>query len=832
MGRRWFLVFFIATSSIVSAEPVIYVLKGRPVIVETPVTDPPDEILWKHNGNKVVEYDGKQQYVYGSYKERVVLDWSSAQLEIQDLTYEDSGEYVLEVFKSTNLRQIIYKVEVIDNVAKPTISCQMNESSSSNTHGNEATLNCFVESRQPLSLLKFEWIIDGNIQPGPKLAITLGGAHDNEEYKCRVSNPLSSEMATFTTKDCYADKPNVAVILIALLIVLAGICVLALVLGVVLWKLRKHKGSNKDTTQNKDCDPLLSPGLNKNTDKTVCPPPCLVGKPSLSQPLNNDEIHADAEKPREPGPSNSEETTEPDPAGNNDSENPTTTDGSKKTTIQNDENIPLKPPVNVKNLIDAFEPKSREPGPSNSEETTEPDPAGSNKDTTQNKDCDPLLSPGLNKNTDKTVCPPPCLVGKPSLSQPLNNDEIHADAEKPREPGPSNSEETTEPDPAGNNDSENPTTTDGSKKTTIQNDENIPLKPPGSNKDTTQNKDCDPLLSPGLNKNTDKTVCPPPCLVGKPSLSQPLNNDEIHADAEKPREPGPSNSEETTEPDPAGNNDSENPTTTDGSKKTTIQNDENIPLKPPVNVKNLIDAFEPKSQEPGPSNSEETTEPDPAGSNKDTTQNKDCDPLLSPDPEKMSDEESCLDSSQKNGNMEILKNSDELKTGAYSDQVTGETLENVGVCNSLGFRKINDPDDNAASQNDPETTAYVQDSVLSQKESSTTVNDHKERDKSPSEDVNESAHYQEQIEAGKNFPLNTPQKLLIPPKPPRHISALPITNASHADPEKGGKTRHDSQKEQSDSSTTQVEKCDCEGEAVDDEGQGSPTEEQLHRQQE
>ncbi|KAF3694785.1 CD48 antigen BCM1 surface antigen BLAST-1 MRC OX-45 surface antigen SLAM family member 2 [Channa argus] len=562
MGRRWFLVFFIATSSIVSAEPVIYVLKGRPVIVETPVTDPPDEILWKHNGNKVVEYDGKQQYVYGSYKERVVLDWSSAQLEIQDLTYEDSGEYVLEVFKSTNLRQIIYKVEVIDNVAKPTISCQMNESSSSNTHGNEATLNCFVESRQPLSLLKFEWIIDGNIQPGPKLAITLGGAHDNEEYKCRVSNPLSSEMATFTTKDCYADKPNVAVILIALLIVLAGICVLALVLGVVLWKLRKHKGSNKDTTQNKDCDPLLSP------------------------------------------------------------------------------------------------------------------------------------------------------------------------------------------------------------------------------------------------------------------------------DAEKPREPGPSNSEETTEPDPAGNNDSENPTTTDGSKKTTIQNDENIPLKPPVNVKNLIDAFEPKSQEPGPSNSEETTEPDPAGSNKDTTQNKDCDPLLSPDPEKMSDEESCLDSSQKNGNMEILKNSDELKTGAYSDQVTGETLENVGVCNSLGFRKINDPDDNAASQNDPETTAYVQDSVLSQKESSTTVNDHKERDKSPSEDVNESAHYQEQIEAGKNFPLNTPQKLLIPPKPPRHISALPITNASHADPEKGGKTRHDSQKEQSDSSTTQVEKCDCEGEAVDDEGQGSPTEEQLHRQQE
>ncbi|KAK2839876.1 hypothetical protein Q5P01_013616 [Channa striata] len=234
MARRWFLVFFIVTFSLVSGEPPIYGIKGLNVTVKTQVSERPDSILWKHNRNKVVEYDGNQEYVYGSFDGRVTLDRLSAELIIKELTYEDSGEYELEVYKNNNFQQLLYNVEVIDKVTKPTITCEMSNSSTSNTDGNQATLNCFAESRQPPPL-KFEWISNGETVPGPKLEITLGRAYDNEEYKCVVSNPLTNETATFTAKDCYPDKsPSVSVIVI--LIFLFGICVLAAVLALVFRK--------------------------------------------------------------------------------------------------------------------------------------------------------------------------------------------------------------------------------------------------------------------------------------------------------------------------------------------------------------------------------------------------------------------------------------------------------------------------------------------------------------------------------------------------------------------------------------------------------------------
>ncbi|KAK2839875.1 hypothetical protein Q5P01_013615 [Channa striata] len=242
MARRWFLVFFIVTFSLVSGEPPIYGIKGLQVTVKTQVFERPDSILWKHNGNKVVEFDGKQEDVYGSFFGRVTLDWVSAELSIKKLTYEDSGEYELEVYKNNNFQQLRYNVEVIDKVTKPTVSCKMSNSGTSNTDGNQAMLNCFAESRQPPPL-KFEYLIsNGETVPGPKLEITLGGAYDNEEYKCVVSNPLTNETATFTAKDCYPDKSSY-VPLIAGLSVAFGICVLAAVLALVfcIKKLRSHK---------------------------------------------------------------------------------------------------------------------------------------------------------------------------------------------------------------------------------------------------------------------------------------------------------------------------------------------------------------------------------------------------------------------------------------------------------------------------------------------------------------------------------------------------------------------------------------------------------------
>ncbi|XP_026231745.1 lymphocyte function-associated antigen 3-like isoform X2 [Anabas testudineus] len=246
MVRLDLFVYFTVSCSLVSGQSLFYGLKGLKVNLKPHITSQPDEILWKHNNNKVIEFDGKQEQVYGLFKNRVTLDRVSAELNISDLRYEDSGEY--EVGTNTNnvFDRKTYKLEVIDKVAKPTISCQRDNGSFSTTHGNQATLSCSAESRQP-QYLQYEWISHGTVQPGQKLTITLND--DNEEYSCRVSNPLTSETTKFTTKDCFQTKSDKSSSR-AWIAVLISAVILVIVVAGILWCKRK----NKDPEQRADED--------------------------------------------------------------------------------------------------------------------------------------------------------------------------------------------------------------------------------------------------------------------------------------------------------------------------------------------------------------------------------------------------------------------------------------------------------------------------------------------------------------------------------------------------------------------------------------------------
>lgn len=73
----------------------------------------PDSILWKHNGNKVVEFAGSEESVYGSYDGRIILNWHTAQLQISDLGLEDSGTYEYEIMTGGKLLVSSYELEVI-----------------------------------------------------------------------------------------------------------------------------------------------------------------------------------------------------------------------------------------------------------------------------------------------------------------------------------------------------------------------------------------------------------------------------------------------------------------------------------------------------------------------------------------------------------------------------------------------------------------------------------------------------------------------------------------------------------------------------------------------
>lgn len=95
---------------------MIYKLKGQQIQWVLGVTEPPDEILWNHNGNKVVEFDGTVEKVYGSYDGRVTLDRLTAQLQINDLRLEDSGKYDSEIYLQGKWLETSFELKVIGKV--------------------------------------------------------------------------------------------------------------------------------------------------------------------------------------------------------------------------------------------------------------------------------------------------------------------------------------------------------------------------------------------------------------------------------------------------------------------------------------------------------------------------------------------------------------------------------------------------------------------------------------------------------------------------------------------------------------------------------------------
>ena len=91
----------------------MYVLLGQKVHLKPTMPGHSDDILWKHNGNKVVEFNGREEQVFSHYQSRVTLDWVSAELDITDLRHEDSGNYELETFVNKQMHRFHYKLLVI-----------------------------------------------------------------------------------------------------------------------------------------------------------------------------------------------------------------------------------------------------------------------------------------------------------------------------------------------------------------------------------------------------------------------------------------------------------------------------------------------------------------------------------------------------------------------------------------------------------------------------------------------------------------------------------------------------------------------------------------------
>ncbi|XP_045074102.1 carcinoembryonic antigen-related cell adhesion molecule 5-like isoform X2 [Coregonus clupeaformis] len=124
--------------TVVSGDDLYHKVGGEVLLKpdKSTVPGPITSILWKHGKNKVAEWDkdfGGLE-IYAAFKERTTLNQATGELRIRGLTKTDSGVYSVEF--NGKLLDKTYKLSVIKEVPKPTIT------SSCNTNKTSCTLTC------------------------------------------------------------------------------------------------------------------------------------------------------------------------------------------------------------------------------------------------------------------------------------------------------------------------------------------------------------------------------------------------------------------------------------------------------------------------------------------------------------------------------------------------------------------------------------------------------------------------------------------------------------------------------------------------------------------
>ncbi|XP_031439272.1 uncharacterized protein LOC105913049 [Clupea harengus] len=169
-----------ATNGIVTIQP----------LVEGEIED----ILWKHKGNKMVEWDNTAVIVreYLTFKGRIKLDVKTGDVTIQNLTKDDSGLYYAEVIIRGKLIIRNHNVEVTDPVTTAKVTCLSN-----------TTLHCEAEGDS----LDYSWFGPGlqtaemRGQTGPQIS----KENQDSVYSCVVNNPVSDSSVTYHASDCFTS---------------------------------------------------------------------------------------------------------------------------------------------------------------------------------------------------------------------------------------------------------------------------------------------------------------------------------------------------------------------------------------------------------------------------------------------------------------------------------------------------------------------------------------------------------------------------------------------------------------------------------------------------
>ncbi|XP_056320775.1 glutamic acid-rich protein-like [Danio aesculapii] len=214
-----------------------YAEMGGLITFSPSIRGKPVEILWKHNGDKVVEYDNSEMEEYGSFKDRVELDFETGQLTIKKLTSQDGGQYQSDITINGKVQSSRHTLTVLDVLPDPRVTCEVNEAS------NLQELLCSVDYKTPLL---YKWSGPNMIDhPGVKLIIDEQQKNSDSIYTCTVKNEVSSKTIDFNLQDCITGGVKLEVILPVLTVI---ILILIIILAIFIYKKMQSRRTGEKKT--------------------------------------------------------------------------------------------------------------------------------------------------------------------------------------------------------------------------------------------------------------------------------------------------------------------------------------------------------------------------------------------------------------------------------------------------------------------------------------------------------------------------------------------------------------------------------------------------------
>ncbi|XP_031422412.1 CD48 antigen isoform X2 [Clupea harengus] len=192
------------------------------------------EILWKCDGHKIVDWDMNSTPIeFRQFKGRTALVPETGDLTIFGLKVEDSGAYEAEAVIEGIIHSVKHKVEIIDPVSKPIITCMESNDTS--------FLHCQAEGPH----LSYSWSGPGlttemNGQIGPDIS----KVETNSLHTCVVKNPVSEKDEHYQAADCFleeeSEKPGLSGTIITLVAILSVLLLALAVALVVLYVLKRR----------------------------------------------------------------------------------------------------------------------------------------------------------------------------------------------------------------------------------------------------------------------------------------------------------------------------------------------------------------------------------------------------------------------------------------------------------------------------------------------------------------------------------------------------------------------------------------------------------------